>query len=109
MIRSRRLAFTMSLLWGVCALSYTLPAYSETRGELLYLINCKACHTSKVHWRKDKLATDWPSLKTQVVRWQRNMELGWGEEEITAVTRYLNTNYYHFQVTDKNDIATRNK
>ena len=109
MICSRRLAFAMSLLWGMLALSYTLPVYSESRGELLYLINCKACHTSKVHWRKEKLATDWLSLKVQVTRWQRNMDLGWGEDEITDVTRYLNTNYYYFKVTNKNDIAAGNK
>jgi len=109
MIRSRKLVFTMSILCAIYALTYTLPVHSETRGKLLYLVNCKTCHTSNVHWRKDKLATDWASLKAQVVRWQSNMELGWGEEEITAVTRYLNATHYHFQVTDKNDIARGNK
>lgn len=109
MIRSKRLAFTMSLLWGMHTLSYTMPVYSETRGELLYSIHCKSCHTSKVHWRDEKLSTNWSSLKAQVVRWQSNIGLDWGEDEISDVTRYLNTTHYHFQVTNKNDLAISNK
>lgn len=106
MSRSGKLVFTISFLWGMCALSYTLPVYSETRGELLYSLHCKSCHTSKVHWREEKLATNWSSLKAQVVRWQSNIGLDWGEDEITDVTHYLNATYYYFQTIDKNDLAT---
>ena len=109
MISSKRLAFTISLLWGMYTLSLAQPVYSETRGELLYLIHCKSCHTSKVHWREKKLATNWLSLKAQVLRWQSNIGLDWGEDEITDVTHYLNATYYHFLVTNKNDLAADNK
>ena len=109
MIHSRSLVFIMSLLCGMYTLSYTMPVYSETRGELLYSLHCKSCHTSKIHWRKEKLATNWSTLKAQVVRWQSNIGLGWGEDEITDVTRYLNTTHYHFNSTDKNDLAKGNK
>jgi hypothetical protein len=109
MISSKKLAITMSLLWGIYTLSHAMPVYSETRGELLYSLHCKSCHTSKVHWREEKLATNWPSLKAQVFRWQSNIELGWGEDEITDVTHYLNITYYHFQVTNKNDIVAGNE
>jgi len=106
MIRSGKLVFTMNLLWGMYTLSYPLPVYSDTRGELLYSLHCKSCHTSKIHWRGEKLATDWSSLKVQVVRWQSNIGLDWTEEEIIDVTRYFNATYYYFQITDKNDLAT---
>lgn len=109
MICSKKLAITMSLLWGIYALTHVLPAHSETRGEMLYSLHCKSCHTSEVHWREGKLATNWLSLKAQVFRWQNNIELGWGEDEITDVTRYLNSTHYHFQITDKNDLLTGNK
>jgi mono/diheme cytochrome c family protein len=109
MICSKKLAITMSLLWGIYALIHVLPAHSETRGEMLYSLHCKSCHTSEVHWREGKLATNWLSLKAQVFRWQNNIELGWGEDEITDVTRYLNSTHYHFQITDKNDLLTGNK
>jgi len=109
MISSRKLAITTSLLWGMYTLIHVLPAHGESRGEMLYSLHCKSCHTSKVHWREEKLATNWLSLKAQVFRWQSNIELGWGEDEITDVTRYLNTTYYHFQITDKNDLMTGSK
>ena len=110
MIRSRKLAFTVvSLLWGMCTLSQAQPEYSETRGELLYSIHCKSCHTSIVHWREKKLASNWLSLKAQVARWQSNAGLGWSEDEITDVTRYLNATYYHFPVTNNKDLAKGNK
>ena len=110
MISPKKLAITTSLLWGMNMLIHVLPAYSgETRGEMLYSLHCKSCHTSKVHWREEKLATNWLSLKSQVFRWQSNIGLGWGEDEITDVTRYLNSTHYHFQITDKNDLLTGNK
>ena len=109
MIHSRSLVFIMSLLCGMYTLSYTMPVHSETRGELLYSLHCKSCHTTKIHWRKEKLATNWSSLKAQVVRWQSNIGLGWDEDEITDVTRYLNITHYHFNSADKNDLARGNK
>ena len=68
----------------------------ETRGALLYSTHCNACHTSKIHWREKKLATDMESLKFQVRRWQASIELGWTEDEIADVVRYLNAAYYGF-------------
>ena len=74
----------------------------EPRGELLYSTYCIACHTTQVHWRAKKLATDWTSLKNQVRRWQSNTALGLGEDDIAAIARYLSRVYYHFPPTDTN-------
>ena len=68
----------------------------ETRGALLYSTHCNACHTSKIHWREQRLATDIESLKFQVRRWQASIELGWTEDEIADVVRYLNAAFYGF-------------
>jgi mono/diheme cytochrome c family protein len=70
-------------------------------GELLYSTYCNGCHTTEVHWRAKKLASDWTSLKYQVRRWQDNMSLGWGEDDVAAVARYLNGLYYHFPIADR--------
>ncbi|HUF22184.1 MAG TPA: hypothetical protein VMP00_15700, partial [Burkholderiales bacterium] len=71
----------------------------ELRGELLYSTHCIACHTTQAHWRNDRLATDWTSLKFQVKRWQANIALGWSEDDVTAVASYLNGLFYHFPAT----------
>jgi mono/diheme cytochrome c family protein len=72
----------------------------DERGELLYSTYCIGCHTTQMHWREKKLATDWRSLRYQVRRWLENVAPGLDEEGITAIARYLNDLYYHFPVTD---------
>ena len=72
----------------------------DQRGELLYSTYCIGCHTTQMHWREKKLATDWRSLRYQVRRWQENVAPGLAEEDSTAIVRYLNNLYYHFPVTD---------
>lgn len=98
----------MCLLLGIMVIQ--LPAQaevSETGGELLYSTYCIACHNKSIHWREKKLAADWPSLKAEVERWQNNLGLGWHENEILAVSAYLNAVYYHFPVTEKKDVSGR--
>ena len=73
------------------------PAVPASRGELLYTTHCIACHTSQIHWRQRKLATDWASLDVQVRRWARNARLGWSDEEILDVARYLNATFYRYE------------
>ena len=71
-------------------------ANSQSRGELLYTTHCVSCHTTQVHWRADKQAYDWGSLRFQVSRWQGNAGLQWREADITEVSRYLNEIIYRF-------------
>ena len=68
----------------------------KTRGELLYETHCIACHTTQVHWREKKTATDLPSLRAEVRRWQTATQLNWSEDDITEVTRHLNQSFYRF-------------
>jgi mono/diheme cytochrome c family protein len=81
------------------ALVIAPPAQAQSRGELLYATHCIACHSSQMHWRDKRLATDWASLKAQVRRWQGAAMLGWSEEDIVEVTRYLNGTLYRFEQT----------
>ena len=69
-------------------------AQDQSRGELLYRTHCAECHSSQVHWREKKTVRDWPSLRAQVTFWQAQARLGWGDEDITAVARYLNAAFY---------------
>lgn len=83
----------------VCAAA--LPAAAQSRGELLYRNHCIECHTSKMHWREQRLATDWPSLVRQVARWQGEAHLNWNGDDINDVARYLNESIYRFPVEGK--------
>jgi mono/diheme cytochrome c family protein len=80
------------------------PAAAQTpaepsRGQLLYGTHCVECHNTQVHWRDDKLATDWVSLKLQVQRWQARALLNWSEADIVSVTRHLNDTIYRYAQT----------
>ncbi len=76
------------------------PDRGSSRAQLLYDTHCIACHTAKVHWRNDKLATDWNSLKAQVDRWQNIAGLGWSGQDIADVAFYLNILHYNYPVKD---------
>jgi hypothetical protein len=99
---SRR-KFTHVLL--VCGLASTgtlgisqvaLPA---SKGELLYTTHCVTCHTTQMHWREERKASDWDSLKAEVRRWQGNAGLAWSDEDITEVARHLNDTIYKYPQT----------
>jgi mono/diheme cytochrome c family protein len=84
------------ILFGSPTDSNAQPLRDISRGELLYSTHCNACHSSQIHWRDKKLATDWASLRAEVRHWQKFSGLGWNDGDIDAVARYLNALYYHY-------------
>ena len=88
------------MLSGNLAYAGAQPARGATRGELLYSTHCITCHSTQVHWRDKKLATDWTRLQAEVRRWQEVSGLGWVDDDITEVARYLNVRYYHYPNRD---------
>ena len=76
------------------------PMSFPARGELLYTTHCISCHNDQVYWRDKKLATDWASLKAEVHRWQDISGLGWSEDDVAGVARYLNVLHYRYPLPD---------
>lgn len=97
-MRTLFLLLSAALLAGAAA-SHVQAASPPTRGQLLYENHCSGCHDQQVHWRQNKLARDWNSLRAQVRRWQATAGLGWRNEEIDQVARYLNDTIYRFAHT----------
>jgi mono/diheme cytochrome c family protein len=89
------LSLLLALAWSSVAAQMP-PSPTPTRAQLLYDTHCIACHSAQMHWRDKKLATDWPSLKALVRRWQATAGQHWSEAEIVEVARYLNQAYYRF-------------
>lgn len=67
---------------------------TASRGQLLYENHCQACHASQLHIRADRRARSIDELRGWVSRWAAVQKLNWGNEEIGAVTDYLNQRYY---------------
>ena len=99
-MRNLRTFVGVALVSACVAASAEFRGTADPRGALLYSTYCVGCHTTQVHWREKKLATDWTSLKAQVRRWQSNAGLGLSEDDIAAITQYLNDLYYHFVSAD---------
>ena len=95
--RTAQLAACMLIFLG-CASAPLRDARAAdaVRGELLYNTHCVACHSTKMHWRDQRLATDWKSLTVQVRRWQGATDLNWDDEDIASTAAYLNRLYYQF-------------
>ena len=82
---------------GAVALLAAFAAHAQSRGELLYSTHCIGCHTTKAHWRDGRAATDWPGVVSQVAKWQSANSLSWNEQDVLAVSRYLNVSFNHFE------------
>lgn len=91
------LRVSVSVLLG--AMGLAISAQTQSRGELLYSTHCIACHTKQMHWRDQRVATDWGRLKAEVRRWQGAAALNWSEADIDEVVRHLNESMYHFSKT----------
>jgi mono/diheme cytochrome c family protein len=94
-----RFAGIALVLAATATLAQQVPA--PNRGALLYDTHCLACHTSEVHWRDKRLASDWESLKVEVRHWQARAKLGWSEADIVEVARHLNDTIYRFPQTSE--------
>lgn len=98
---ARRLAQTALLcaLAGSGPLLHAQGTPAPSRGQLLYTTHCIACHTTQMHWREERRAVDWETLKGQVRRWQANAGLQWADSDITEVARHLNETMYRYPQT----------
>jgi len=67
---------------------------TASRGQLLYENHCQGCHASQLHIRENRRARTIDELRGWVTRWTTVQKLNWGDEEIGAVTDYLNRRFY---------------
>ena len=100
-LKLRRIALPLALpLVLPLALALTaaqVMAQSAPRGQLLYDNHCLECHNQQVHWREQRLVTNWESLKHWVRHWQREARLNWSDDEINDVAQHLNNLFYRFR------------
>jgi len=91
-----RLVMTVLVLASLAGAVAARTKTAALRGELLYATHCIGCHSTQLHWRDKRAAKNWDELRSEVERWQKNAGLGWRDEDVSDVARYLNTLYYHF-------------
>jgi mono/diheme cytochrome c family protein len=91
-----------NILMGITAmlfLSVGTSALAQTqahRGKALYDLQCIQCHRDSLHKRPKPAAQNYADVRNWVILWAKQVGAQWGEEEIEAVTSYLNQHYYSF-------------
>ena len=93
-MRSLSFAFAIATLAIVC--QPAAPGADAERGGALYENHCVVCHTSKVHRREPRAASNSVQLYKIVDNWQAERGLRWSREETDDVVSYLRFTQYNF-------------
>ena len=77
----------------------TGPLYAAdiSHGKSLQQKNCMSCHDDGMYTRDNRRVSSLGGLKKQVKRCEQMLGLTWFDEDIEAVTEYLNSSYYHYK------------
>ena len=62
----------------------------------LHQQNCVKCHGTDIYTRPDRKVTSYDGLSRQVRRCETALGLRWFDEDIAAMTAYLNRDFYRF-------------
>jgi mono/diheme cytochrome c family protein len=96
-----RTALPLALL--VLGSLVTLPAAAEVDAAALHGENCTSCHASltggdpnRIYTRENRRVTSLEGLEKQVRRCELSLGLQWFDDQVAAVTEYLNESYYQF-------------
>ena len=58
---------------------------------------CTGCHDSSVYTRPNRRVDSLPRLKSQVEMCDAQLGIKLFNEDVDAIVKYLNDNYYHFE------------
>jgi len=89
---------SLMLMLAISAALGAVPAAAAdtSQGRALYESRCDACHDKSVHHRSARKARNIGEIRHWVARWNSELGGAWKDDEIDAVTRYLNQRFYKF-------------
>lgn len=97
---NKHLGFALS---GALLTATIVPAAGAADGEALHNANCMSCHESMtggkpntIYTRDDRKISSLDGLEAQVRRCEHSLGLQWFDDQVAAVTDYLNQNFYKF-------------
>ena len=85
------------LFFCVTAILFATPQWALAgKGEDVYKRDCTGCHGSEVFTRADRRIKNLASLQKRVRQCSYAVEAKWFDEDVNAVTEYLNKQFYKF-------------
>lgn len=92
---------TVTALIALAAVAFSGSVSANAEGKAKHDESCVGCHMVKhdaaFYGREGRKATDLKSLRTLVGNCQANFGLQWWDEDVDAVTEYLNTTFHNFK------------
>jgi len=79
---------------GIAGSAVAQDGADQDRGQALYENHCRFCHESWAHERQTRQVTTRAELRRRVMGWALHSGLEWGDEEVDAVTAYLDRRFY---------------
>ncbi len=91
--------YKTGILPALLVLMTTAPLYAAdiSHGKSLQQENCMGCHDDGMYTRDNRRVNSMDSLQKQVTRCEQSLGLKWFDDDVSAVTDYLNTSFYHFK------------
>ncbi|MFY9976249.1 MAG: cytochrome c [Chromatiaceae bacterium] len=89
-----RLAPTVLALPLLLAIHGAYAGDEAVDAHALHEQNCVKCHGTDIYTRADRKVTSYDGLGRQVRRCETALGLRWFDEDIAAMTSYLNREYY---------------
>ena len=91
----KSLPVTIMLFLAVAATA--TQAADVKHGKQLQQKNCMSCHDDGMYTREDRFIKNLSGLRSQVQRCESTLGLTWFDEDVDAVTAYLNKKFYKFK------------
>jgi cytochrome c553 len=93
------LALTAPLTGPLAAETPAPKAVAAAPGgtDTLHQEHCIKCHGTEVYTRTNRKVTSLGGLGSQVRQCETALSLRWFDEEVDAMTTFLNDRYYHFK------------
>jgi hypothetical protein len=95
----KQLLLTFSIM-----ISFNVSAADIENGEMLHGESCDNCHAARfngdgsaIYTRENRKVRNLVKLKSQIDFCSQMTGAQWFEDEVSDVTKFLNTNYYHFK------------
>lgn len=91
-MKPTRIALFPILCWVLSA-----QAGEASTAQGLYQQHCTQCHQGEVMTRPERKVRNFKALQAQVRRCDANLGLKWFDEDLDAVSNYLNDQFYRFK------------
>lgn len=90
----------MPFVFGLIASLHAVAAFAEPAaedvGKQLHAEHCTGCHNIAAYTAPGRRVQSYAGLQTQVRACEQNLGLRWFDEDVDAVTAWLNREFYRF-------------